>query len=89
MVVIEYLSGMRNRYEVVGMPGGQTAEIRLTVLGSVEHWRICRNSGRFRGAYNNAEDALSALQSQVEVEGRALHSGTSHDSVRSMVDSHS
>ena len=72
IVVTGYSSGMPNRYEVVGMPNGETVIIRLTVLGSVEKWRIRRGNGRFRGAHESAEHAFAELQAQVDAERRAI-----------------
>ena len=76
MLVTAYSSGMPNRYEVLGLPAGETAD-----LGSLQRWRIRRNKTRYRGAYKNAEDALAALQAQVDAEVRAIQ-------LRSLYNSH-
>jgi hypothetical protein len=69
-----YSSGVPNRYKVLGLPGGETDDIRFIILGSVEKWKIRRNRNKFKGACNSAEEALAVVQAQVDAEPRTINS---------------
>ena len=60
---VSFSSGIPDRYEVLGLPHGQTAEIVLQMVRGVETWKIrIGGTGRFRGGYKSADAALSVLQ---------------------------
>jgi hypothetical protein len=57
---ISFSSGVPNRYGVLGLPDGQTAEIALKRVRSIEMWKFrIGETGRYRGKYRTAEDALA------------------------------
>jgi len=59
---ISFSSGVPNRYRVLGLPDGQTAEIFLKRTGSTETWKIRMGQARrYRGRYGSEEEALSAI----------------------------
>jgi hypothetical protein len=66
LVATKYSSGVPSRYQVIGLPDRKTAEVGCVTKGEVETWRIRRDRGRFVGAYATAEDALAALQSDID-----------------------
>ena len=67
MVAGGYSSGVPNMYRVEGLPNGETADIGLMTRGSAQTWKIRRNNrGKFGGTYATAEEALAALQSEID-----------------------
>ena len=69
MFAVSYSSGSPNHYRVLGMPEGESADLFLRIKRTVETWKIRRNDeGALKGAYKNADEALVALQAQVDSE---------------------
>jgi hypothetical protein len=65
MIVIGYSSGIPNKYGVIGLPAGETADIWFIGRASSRTWKIRRNQGKFTGDYASEERALAALQVEI------------------------
>jgi hypothetical protein len=76
MFAVSYSSGIPNHYRILGLPEGETADLVFKIKGAVEKWKIRRNDeGAFNGAYKNADEALVALQAQVDAESHQGNQG--------------
>ena len=60
---VSYSSGVPVHYRVLGLANGETADIVIRRVRSIEVWKIKLGpAGRYRGTYRSEEEALSALR---------------------------